>query len=204
MCPRLEEPFPAHSQDLMTTRPMGEPRCCSIGRPASLTAGMSPSSLCAKPLHMQLRAQDAMHQEDLQALPDKQPPKREAVTLVTPPAHRIVVPPSPAATHTNEELCHHGQGAWREATSQPACLATFRDNLWCWTQPVCNLCFGFAARLAEQELNPASLSCPRSPGAVKKSYNQLRADPLGTFHLFKSRCSLGFIYKRNRVKDAFL
>lgn len=66
------------------------------------------------------------------------------------------------------------------------------------------MCFGFAAWLSEQELNPASLSCLHSPEVVRKSYNQLRADSQGTFHLFKSRCNLRFICKRNRVKDTFL
>lgn len=66
------------------------------------------------------------------------------------------------------------------------------------------MCFGFAAWLVEQELNPTSPSCPHFPRVAKKSYNQLRADPEGILYLFKSKCSLGFIDKRNRVKDAFL
>lgn len=68
----------------------------------------------------------------------------------------------------------------------------------------CVLCFGFAAWLSEQQLNPASLSCLHSPEVVKESYNQLRAGPQGSFHLFKSRCNLRFICKRNRVKDILL
>lgn len=71
-------------------------------------------------------------------------------------------------------------------------------------RPASDFCFGFAAWLAEQELNPTSPNCPHSPGVAKKCYNQLRADPEGILHLFKSRCSLRFIYKRNRVKDIFL
>lgn len=92
------------------------------------------------------------------------------------------------------------QGIQRKATAQPACLATFKGDLQCWAQSV--TCF--LALLSEQELNPASLSCLHSPEVVKKSYNQLRADPQGTFHLFKSRCNLRFICKRNRVKDTLL
>lgn len=68
----------------------------------------------------------------------------------------------------------------------------------------CVLCFAFAAWLSEQELNPASLSCLHSPEVVKESYDQLRAGPQGTFHLFKSRRNLRFICKRNRVKDILL
>lgn len=54
--PRLAKPFPAHNQDLRTTHPV-RATVLQQGRPASLTAGMFLLSLCAKPLHMQLRAQ---------------------------------------------------------------------------------------------------------------------------------------------------
>lgn len=118
--------------------------------------------------------------------------------------HRFGVPPSPVAPHKNEEWCHHNQRIQRKATAQPACLTIFKDDLQCWVQPVCFLCFGFAAWLSEQELNPASLSCLHSPEVVKNSYNQLRADPQVTFHLFKSRSNFRFICKRNRAKDTLL
>jgi len=101
----------------------------SIGTPARLTAGMSPPSLCAKPLHMRLRAQHPAHWEDVQTLPGEPAPNQAGVMPVTPPACRTTVSPSPAVTHTNKEPCR-GQGAWREATPQLTCPATFRDDLY--------------------------------------------------------------------------
>lgn len=63
-------------------------------------------------------------------LPGKQALKREVVTLVTLLACRIMVPCSPAATHTNKEWCHHSQRVQREAAHRSTCLATFRDDLY--------------------------------------------------------------------------
>ena len=104
---------------------MGGPQCCSVGRPASLTAEVS---LWDKHLRVQLGAQHPVYWENIQALPGKPALKWEVVMLVTPPTRRIEVPRFPAETHANEERCRHSQGA--QATSQPTRLATFRDDLY--------------------------------------------------------------------------